>query len=76
MDKVGGERIINVLDVKDQKNKMMPLEKFVQNFLEKKSACRKLLNVLSLEFSNSDLDELVERLPVIDEIDLIEIFWP
>ena len=75
MNLVGGERIINVLDVEFQKNKMMSLESFVQNFLEKKPR-RKLLNALSLEFSNSEMDNLVERPPVIDDIDLIEIAWP
>ena len=76
MNLVGGERKINVLDVKTQENKTMSLKKFVQNFLETKPARRKLLNVLSLEFSNSDLDKFVERPPMIDEIDLIEITWP
>ena len=54
---VGGSRIIDVVDVATQKGSSLPVSDFVEYY--ESEPRNKLLNVLSLEFSNTPMDELI-----------------
>lgn len=71
---VGHQRIIDVMDVKTQKNIEMSMKDWCK-YYESKNRDR-LLNVISLEFSHTKLDELVESPLIVKLLDWVDLVWP
>lgn len=71
---VGHQRIIDVMDVKTQKNIEMSMKDWCK-YYESKNRDR-LLNVISLEFSHTELDELVESPMIVRLLDWVDLVWP
>lgn len=71
---VGHQRIIDVMDVKTQKNIEMSMKDWCK-YYESKNRDR-LLNVISLEFSHTKLDELVESPMIVKLLDWVDLVWP
>uniref|UniRef100_A0A914XG64 JmjC domain-containing protein n=1 Tax=Plectus sambesii TaxID=2011161 RepID=A0A914XG64_9BILA len=70
------EREIEVVVVKTQTSRKMTMNEFA-NYYKKKAAQRKnLLNVLSLEFSMTPLEQKVRAPELIKSIDWVELYWP
>ncbi|KAL3126171.1 hypothetical protein niasHT_005429 [Heterodera trifolii] len=67
LELIGGERRIEVVEVYEQKGTYMLLKDFVDYYKRSPSERTKLLNVLSLEFTNTKLA---------DKIDWIDNVWP
>ncbi|KAF8359535.1 jhdm-1 [Pristionchus pacificus] len=81
---VGGDRMITVVVVATQQSEDMPLKKFIefyknvdgrQSNSSKDDSKRTLYNVLSLEFSNTALTDLVQSPSLVREIDWASS-WP
>lgn len=71
---VGHQRIIDVMDVRTQKNIEMSMKDWCK-YYESKDRDR-LLNVISLEFSHTKLDELVEAPLIVRLMDWVDLVWP
>lgn len=71
---VGQHRIIDVMDVKTQKNIEMSMKDWCK-YYESKNRDR-LLNVISLEFSHTRLDELVDSPMIVKLLDWVDLVWP
>lgn len=71
---VGHQRIIDVMDVKTQKNIEMSMKDWCK-YYESKNRDR-LLNVISLEFSHTKLAELVEAPLIVRLMDWVDLVWP
>ena len=71
---VGSKRIIDVIDVNTQKALKMTMKEWCEYF--EKFPRQKLLNVISLEFSHTKLENYVEVPLVVRQLDWIEIAWP
>lgn len=71
---VGHDRIIDVMDVRTQKNIEMSMKDWCK-YYESKSRDR-LLNVISLEFSHTKLDELVDSPMIVKLLDWVDLVWP
>jgi len=71
---VGPTRVIDVMDVKTQKNIEMSMKDWCK-YYESKTKDR-LLNVISLEFSHTKLDELVESPMIVKLLDWVDLVWP
>ena len=61
---VGSRRIIDVMDVMTQRGETMSMKDYVQ-YYEDKSDRERLLNVISLEFSHTKLENYVEQPKVV-----------
>ena len=72
---VGGKREIHVLDVKTQETEQMTLKKFTNYYQKPKTDRKKLLNVISLEVSDTPLDDIVKRPEVVNSLDWIDLSW-
>lgn len=73
-DLVGSNRVIDVMDVRTQKNIEMSMKDWCKYY-----ECRhrdRLLNVISLEFSHTGLDELVEAPQIVKLLDWVDQVWP
>lgn len=71
---VGHQRIIDVMDVKTQKNIEMSMKDWCK-YYESKNRDR-LLNVISLEFSHTKLDDLVDSPMIVKLLDWVDLVWP
>uniref|UniRef100_T1IVH5 [histone H3]-dimethyl-L-lysine(36) demethylase n=1 Tax=Strigamia maritima TaxID=126957 RepID=T1IVH5_STRMM len=71
---IGPEREIDVIDVGKQDNIHMMLQEFVEYF--KNTNKRKILNLISLEFSNTRLSDLVEAPSIVKKISWVNSVWP
>ncbi|XP_043200889.1 jmjC domain-containing histone demethylation protein 1-like [Amphibalanus amphitrite] len=71
---VGSRRMLDVMDVRTQKNMEMTMKEW-QQYFENPDKDR-LLNVISLEFSHTKLDRLVEAPTVVRQIDWVDRVWP
>ena len=71
---VGKDKIIPVQKCEDQSTIYLTLGKFCNYFNSKNR--KYIYNVLSLEFSNTKLSELVRRPSVINQFDWIDSFFP
>ncbi|KAF2358871.1 Zinc finger CXXC-type [Trinorchestia longiramus] len=71
---VGSRRMLDVMDVNTQKNVEMTMKDW-QRYFESKDK-DKLLNVISLEFSHTKLENLVHAPTVVRQIDWVEKVWP
>ncbi|XP_049529879.1 jmjC domain-containing histone demethylation protein 1 [Anopheles darlingi] len=71
---VGSRRTLDVMDVNTQKNIEMTMkdwEKYYEDPVKKK-----LLNVISLEFSHTRLENYVQSPAIVRQIDWVDVVWP
>ncbi len=71
---VGSKRIIDVMDVNTQKALTMTMKDWCHYYENDRQ--HRLLNVISLEFSHTKLDNLVEIPKVIRDLDWVYTSWP
>ncbi|KAL5515084.1 hypothetical protein EMCRGX_G000202 [Ephydatia muelleri] len=71
---VGPLREIDVIDVSRQGDLHMKMMEWTEYYTSKPR--RKVLNVISLEFSDTELNKLVTPPTVVREMDWIEAHWP
>lgn len=71
---VGSRRVLDVMDVNTQKNLEMSMKEW-QQYYEDPDKTR-LLNVISLEFSHTKLDNYVQSPLIVRQIDWVDVVWP
>ncbi|XP_043943217.1 lysine-specific demethylase 7A [Protopterus annectens] len=71
---VGGEKIIDVIDVARQADSKMKLCDFVEYFRNPDRP--KVLNVISLEFSDTKMSKLVRVPDIAKHLSWVENYWP
>ncbi|XP_069134817.1 lysine-specific demethylase 2B-like isoform X1 [Argopecten irradians] len=71
---VGSRRVLDVMDVTTQKGKEMTMREWVQYF--ENPDRERLLNVISLEFSHTKLENYVESPTVVRQVDWVDTVWP
>lgn len=71
---VGGDKVIDVIDVARQADSKMTLHNYVQYFMNPNRP--KVLNVISLEFSDTKMSELVEVPDIARKLSWVENYWP
>lgn len=71
---VGSRRVLDVMDVNTQKNMEMTMKEW-QKYYEDTSK-KKLLNVISLEFSHTKLENYVQSPTVVRLTDWVDVVWP
>lgn len=71
---VGSKRLLDVMDVNTQKNLRMSMKEW-QQYYEDPNKTR-LLNVISLEFSHTKLDNYVQSPSIVRNIDWVDVVWP
>uniref|UniRef100_A0A915CM40 JmjC domain-containing protein n=1 Tax=Ditylenchus dipsaci TaxID=166011 RepID=A0A915CM40_9BILA len=76
MDLVGKSRKIEVVEVNEQKGRSMKLSDFITYYTSPAGFRNELLNVLSLEFSLTNLANCVSGPKFVSEIDWIDNVWP
>ncbi|XP_041531369.1 lysine-specific demethylase 7A isoform X2 [Microtus oregoni] len=70
----GGDKVIDVIDVARQADSKMTLHNYVQYFMNPNRP--KVLNVISLEFSDTKMSELVEVPDIARKLSWVENYWP
>ncbi|XP_046745971.1 histone lysine demethylase PHF8-like isoform X1 [Diprion similis] len=71
---IGGDREMDVIDVTKQSNVRMKLRDFVEYYND---PCRtRVLNVISLEFTNTGLSPMVEAPYIARKLDWVNSVWP
>ncbi|XP_068611534.1 lysine-specific demethylase 7A [Brachionichthys hirsutus] len=71
---VGGDKVIDVIDVARQADSKMKLSEYVKYFTALLRP--KVLNLISLEFSDTKMSELVEVPDVARNMSWVENYWP
>ncbi|GLH03864.1 JmjC domain-containing histone demethylation protein 1 [Gryllus bimaculatus] len=71
---VGSRRILDVMDVNTQKNVEMTMREW-QRYYDDPEKDR-LLNVISLEFSHTKLENYIQTPTVVRQIDWVDCVWP
>ncbi|XP_052126433.1 jmjC domain-containing histone demethylation protein 1 [Frankliniella occidentalis] len=71
---VGSKRMLDVMDVNTQKNCEMSMKEW-QRYYEDPDK-DKLLNVISLEFSHTKLENYVKSPSIVRQIDWVDVVWP
>jgi F-box/leucine-rich repeat protein 10/11 len=71
---VGSKRLVDVMDVNTQKNFEMTLKEWREYFTN--PVRERLLNVISLEFSHTELANMIEPPLVIKQLDWVNSIWP
>ncbi|XP_060069633.1 lysine-specific demethylase 2B-like [Ylistrum balloti] len=71
---VGSRRVLDVMDVTTQKGKEMTMREWVQYFENPER--ERLLNVISLEFSHTKLENYVESPTLVRQVDWVDTVWP
>lgn len=71
---LGSKRLLDVMDVRTQKNLELTMKQW-QEYYEKDNKDR-LLNVISLEFSHTKLENFVEAPTVVRQLDWVDRVWP
>ncbi|KAK9745105.1 PHD-finger [Popillia japonica] len=71
---VGSRRVLDVMDVNTQKNSEMTMKDW-QKYYEEPSKDR-LLNVISLEFSHTKLENYVQSPTIVRQLDWVDCVWP
>ncbi|KAM9467333.1 lysine-specific demethylase 7A isoform 1-T1 [Clarias gariepinus] len=71
---VGGDKVIDVIDVARQADSKMKLREFVKYYYQHERP--KVLNLISLEFSDTKMAELVEVPRIAREMSWVEKYWP
>lgn len=73
---VGSKRQIDVMDVNTQKGLTMSMKDWCEYYEKPRVPADPLLNVISLEFSHTKLENYVEAPQVVRNLDWIELAWP
>ncbi|XP_028309141.1 lysine (K)-specific demethylase 2Aa isoform X2 [Gouania willdenowi] len=73
---VGSRRMIDVMDVSTQKGTEMSMAQWTRYYETPPSQRDKIYNVISLEFSHTRMDNLVQRPTTVDLIDWVDNMWP
>ena len=73
---VGMQRKVNVLQVSTQSDLIMTLEEWTRYFELPPQKRKKILNVISLEISDSELSKQITRPLFVRELDWIDHVWP
>lgn len=71
---VGSKRVVDVIDVNTQKALTMTMKEWCRYYENDRQ--NRLLNVISLEFSHTKLDKLVEVPSLVKTIDWVSTVWP
>ncbi|XP_050442390.1 jmjC domain-containing histone demethylation protein 1 isoform X3 [Adelges cooleyi] len=71
---VGSRRLLDVMDVNTQKNFEMTMKEWTKYYEE--PVKDKLLNVISLEFSHTKLENYIKRPNIVRELDWVDCVWP
>ncbi|XP_033018237.1 LOW QUALITY PROTEIN: lysine-specific demethylase 7A [Lacerta agilis] len=71
---VGGDKVIDVIDVARQADSKIKLHNYVKYFTNPDRP--KVLNVISLEFSDTKMSELVEVPEIARKLSWVENYWP
>ncbi|CAH1801472.1 unnamed protein product [Owenia fusiformis] len=71
---VGSRRVVDVMDVNTQKALMMTMKEWVSYYTNPDRS--ELLNVISLEFSHTKLENYVECPQVVRSVDWVDHVWP
>ncbi|XP_056106943.1 lysine-specific demethylase 7B [Rhinichthys klamathensis goyatoka] len=71
---VGGDKVIDVIDVARQADSKMKLSTFVKYYYSPQRP--KVLNVISLEFSDTKMSELVVVPDIAQKMSWVENYWP
>uniref|UniRef100_A0A672QCW3 Lysine-specific demethylase 7B n=1 Tax=Sinocyclocheilus grahami TaxID=75366 RepID=A0A672QCW3_SINGR len=71
---VGGDKVIDVIDVARQADSKMKLSAFVKYYYSPQRP--KVLNVISLEFSDTRMSELVVVPDIAQKMSWVENYWP
>ncbi|XP_063697320.1 jmjC domain-containing histone demethylation protein 1 [Culicoides brevitarsis] len=71
---VGSRRVLDVMDVNTQKNLEMTMKEW-QKYYEDPNK-KKLLNVISLEFSHTKLENYVQSPKIVRQVDWVDVVWP
>uniref|UniRef100_A0AAQ4NXT8 [histone H3]-dimethyl-L-lysine(36) demethylase n=1 Tax=Gasterosteus aculeatus aculeatus TaxID=481459 RepID=A0AAQ4NXT8_GASAC len=69
-------RMIDVMDVSTQKGTEMSMAQWTRYYETPPTLREKLYNVISLEFSHTKLENLVQRPATVDLIDWVDNMWP
>ncbi|KAI9209865.1 lysine-specific demethylase 2B-like protein [Polychytrium aggregatum] len=72
----GLTRIVEVIEVATQSTRTMTLDKWAAYFEQPPRQRRQILNVISLEFSDTPLAKLVKRPRIVGDLDWLDRFWP
>ncbi|XP_075113879.1 lysine-specific demethylase 2A isoform X2 [Leptodactylus fuscus] len=73
---VGSKRIVDVMDVGTQKGIEMTMAQWAKYYETPEEERERLYNVISLEFSHTKLENLVQRPATVDQIDWVDNIWP
>jgi len=73
---VGSRRTVDVMDVQTQKNKFMTMKDWQKYFDTAAEERTELLNVISLEISNTKLDTQIQAPKVVRHVDWVDKVWP
>uniref|UniRef100_A0A4W4G029 [histone H3]-dimethyl-L-lysine(36) demethylase n=1 Tax=Electrophorus electricus TaxID=8005 RepID=A0A4W4G029_ELEEL len=73
---VGSRRMVDVMDVSTQKGSEMSMAQFTRYYETPEEERGKLFNVISLEFSHTKLENLIQRPTVVDLVDWVDNMWP
>ncbi|NXG71686.1 KDM2A demethylase, partial [Baryphthengus martii] len=73
---VGDRRIVDVMDVNTQRDIEMSMAQWARYYETPEAEREKLYNVISLEFSHTKLENLVQRPATVDLIDWVDNMWP
>uniref|UniRef100_A0A4W4HPG6 Uncharacterized protein n=1 Tax=Electrophorus electricus TaxID=8005 RepID=A0A4W4HPG6_ELEEL len=71
---VGGDKVVDVIDVARQADSKMKLGEFVKYYYQ--PARPKVLNLISLEFSDTKMADLVEVPEIARKLSWVENYWP
>ncbi|XP_059618296.1 jmjC domain-containing histone demethylation protein 1 [Phlebotomus argentipes] len=71
---VGSKRVLDVMDVNTQKNLEMTMKEWQQYYEDSEKT--RLLNVISLEFSHTKLDNYIQSPELVRQIDWVDVVWP
>ncbi|XP_048476851.1 lysine-specific demethylase 2A [Rhincodon typus] len=73
---VGSRRMVDVMDVNTQKGIEMTMAQWVKYYETPAAEREKLYNVISLEFSHTKLENIVQRPATVDLVDWVDNIWP
>ncbi|XP_061465543.1 lysine-specific demethylase 2A isoform X2 [Rhineura floridana] len=73
---VGSRRMVDVMDVNTQRDIEMTMAQWARYYETREEERQKLYNVISLEFSHTRLENLVQRPTTVDLIDWVDNMWP
>ncbi|KAK6640685.1 hypothetical protein RUM44_012382 [Polyplax serrata] len=71
---VGSRRVLDVMDVNTQKNQEMTMKEWCRYYNDPNKD--RLLNVISLEFSHTKLENYVQSPTIVRQLDWVDCVWP